>query len=191
MKGICLDESAGQSVLVLADMPRPQPGEGELLIEVRAAGVTPTELSWYPTLHTKAGGVRAGAVPGHEFSGVIAAVGANVGSLAVGHEVFGMNDWYSEGAMAEYCTAPYFAVAPKPFTLSHEEAASIPIGALTAWQGLFDHAHLEPGETVLIHGGAGAVGVFAIQLARVHGLTWSLLPPQTTGISSQTWERTK
>ena len=90
-------------------------------------------------------------------------------SLEIGREVYGMNDWYSDGAMAEYCIAPFFAVAPKPCRLSHDEAAAVPISALTAWQGLFDHAKLQRGEHVLIHGGAGAVGVFAIQLARLHG----------------------
>ncbi len=99
----------------------------------------------------------------------MAAVGEDVGSLEIGHEVYGMNDWYSEGAMAEYCIAPFFAVAPKPRSLTHLEAASVPISALTAWQGLFDHAKLRPGERVLVHGGAGGVGLFAIQLARLHG----------------------
>lgn len=139
------------------------------MIRVCAAGLTPTELSWYPTLHTKSGALREDAVPGHEFSGIVAAVGEGVGSLAVGREVYGMNDWYSNGAMADYCVAPFFAVAEKPRSLTHAEAASVPIAALTAWQALFDHADLRPGERVLIHGGAGAVGVFAIQLANLRG----------------------
>ena len=139
------------------------------MIQVRAAGVTLTELSWYPTSHRKTGEARTAAVPAHEFSGVVAAVGPDVGSLEIGREVFGMNDWYSDGAMAEYCIAPFFALAPKPCCLTHFQAASVPISALTAWQGLFDHAKLQPGEIVLVHGGAGAVGVFAIQIARLHG----------------------
>jgi NADPH:quinone reductase-like Zn-dependent oxidoreductase len=80
-----------------------------------------------------------------------------------------MNDWFADGALAEFCIAPLSSVAAKPRNLSHAEAASVPIGALTAWQGLFDHAKLQSGERVLVHGGAGAVGVFAIQLARLHG----------------------
>ena len=103
------------------------------------------------------------------FPGVVAAVGDGVGCLEVGREVFGMNDWYSDGALAEYCIAPFFAVAPRPASLSDVEAASVPISALTAWQGLFCRARLQAGERVLIHGGAGAVGTFAIQLARFHG----------------------
>jgi NADPH:quinone reductase-like Zn-dependent oxidoreductase len=129
----------------------------------------PTELSWYPTTHDQAGGKRTGAVPGHEFSGVVEAAGEDVGRLEIGREVFGMNDWFADGAMADFCVAPFFAVAPKPQRLSHVEAASVPISALTAWQGLFGRCGLQPGERVLVHGGAGAVGTFAIQLARLHG----------------------
>src|SRR5277367_1608390 len=149
--------------------PEPRPGCRELLIRVRAAGVTATELGWYPSWHTKSGDERVAAVPCHEFSGVVVAVGKDVGSLEIGLGVFGMNDWYSDGAAADYCIAPYFAVVPKPPRLTDAEAASVPIGALTAWQALFDRAHMQPGEHVLIHGGAGAVGIFAVQLACLHG----------------------
>jgi len=165
MKAVTVDHGTAASAVA----PQPQPGRGELLIQVCAAGLMTTELSWYPTSHRKTGELRFGAVPSHEFSGVVSAVGEDAGTLGVGHAVFGMNDWYSDGAMAEYCIAPFYALALKPARLSHVEAASVPIGALTAWQGLFDHARLQPGERVLVHGGAGSVGVFAIQLARLHG----------------------
>jgi NADPH:quinone reductase-like Zn-dependent oxidoreductase len=156
-------------VLVEAQAPRPEPGAGELLVRVCAAGVTPTELLWYPTTHRKTGEPRDGAVPGHEFSGVIEAAGDDKGGLETEQEVFGMNDWFAEGATAEFCIAPFSSVAGKPRRLAHVEAASVPIGALTAWQGLFDRARLQPGQRLLVHGGAGAVGVFAIQLGRLHG----------------------
>ncbi len=169
MRVIRLAESAQGATLVEADAPQPRPGPDELLIRVCAAGVTPTELLWYPTSHTKTGEKRVGAIPGHEFSGVIEDVGEDVGSLEIGQEVFGLNDWFADGAMAERCTAPFSAVAPKPARLTHVEAASVPIGALTAWQGLYDRAMLQAGERVLVHGGAGAVGLFAIQLARLRG----------------------
>ncbi|MCU1235057.1 MAG: Alcohol dehydrogenase, zinc-binding domain protein [Candidatus Solibacter sp.] len=155
--------------LVEDNAPTPQPGTCELLIRVRAAGVTPTELIWYPTSHRKTGEPRAAAIPAHEFSGVVEAIGAEVGRLEIGHEVYGMNDWFADGAMAEYCIADFSCVAPKPPSLTHAEAAAVPIGALTAWQGLFDRARLQPGERVLVHGGAGAVGLFAVQLAAMHG----------------------
>jgi NADPH:quinone reductase-like Zn-dependent oxidoreductase len=87
----------------------------------------------------------------------------------IGREVFGMNDWFANGATADYCTAPSASVVSKPSRLTHVEAASVPIGALTAWQGLFNRAKLQAGERTLIHGGSGAAGVFAIQLARRAG----------------------
>ena len=154
--------------LVSAEVKTPQPGRGEVLIRVHAVGVTHTELLWQPTTHTKSGENRRHAIPGHEFSGTIAAVGAGADG-AVGEEVFGMNDWYAQGATAEFCCAPPSAIALKPARLTHVEAASVPIDALTAWQGLFERAQLQAGERVLIHGGAGAVGVLAIQLARLRG----------------------
>jgi NADPH:quinone reductase-like Zn-dependent oxidoreductase len=158
-----------QPPMLREDMAQPVPGFGELLIRVCAAGVILTELQWYPTTHTSGGANRESAVLGHELSGIVEAAGPCVGSLEVGREVYGLNDWFSDGAMAEYCVAPFFAVAPKPRHLSHTEAASVPISALTAWQGLFDRAKLNPGETVLVHGGTGAVGMFVAQLARRHG----------------------
>jgi NADPH:quinone reductase-like Zn-dependent oxidoreductase len=155
--------------LVAAELPRPEPGDGEILIRVHAAGVTPTELLWYPTTHTKEGAPRAGAVPGHEFSGVVAAVGENAGGFHAGDAVYGMNDWFANGATAEFCITVPQNIAQKPAALTHEAAAAVPIGALTAWQGLFDRARIQPGEHVLVHGGAGSVGLFAIQLAHLHG----------------------
>ncbi|HEY4359963.1 MAG TPA: NADP-dependent oxidoreductase [Bryobacteraceae bacterium] len=169
MRAIRVDDSDPSRVLLDEAAAQPKPGAGEVLIRVAAAGVTLAELSWYPTSHQKSGEPRVGAIPGHEFSGLVAAVGKDVGRLAVGHAVFGMNDWYADGAMAEYCTAPYFAIAPKPSRLTLTQAASVPISALAAWQALFDHAKLHRGETVLIHGGAGAVGSFAIQFAHLFG----------------------
>lgn len=169
MRAFRLAESGQPTARIQQDVPRPVPGRGELLIRVYAAGFLATELSWYPTWHTKTGEARVGAVPGHEFSGVVAAAGPEVGCLEVGQHVFGMNDWYSDGAMADYCVAPFFAVIPKPPGLTHVEAASVPISALTAWQGLLDHGKLQKGDRVLIHGGAGGVGVFAIQVAHLHG----------------------
>jgi len=141
-----LADSVQPPSLIQDDAPQPRPGRGELLIRVRAAGVTLKELSWYPTTHRQTGEARTGALPAHEFSGVIAGVGEDVGGLEIGQEVFGMNDRYPDGAMAQDCIAPFFALAPKPRRLTHVEAASVPIGALTAWQGLFDHAKLQPGE---------------------------------------------
>ena len=155
--------------LAIAEVPMPAPGKGEVLIQVRAAGVTHTELRWYPTSHNKEGGPRGHAIPGHEFSGAVAQIGEEVDAFAVGDEVFGMNDWFTDGATAEYCVTLRASIARMPAALSLVEAAAVPIGALTAWQGLLDRAKLQAGERVLVHGAAGAVGVFAVQLAHLHG----------------------
>jgi NADPH:quinone reductase-like Zn-dependent oxidoreductase len=162
------DDSRPVPGLVPAEVETPQPGPGLILIQVHAFGVTHTELLWQPTTHTTSGEARCHAIPGHEFSGTVSTVGPGANGV-VGEEVFGMNDWYAQGAAAEFCCALPSAIAPKPARLTHVEAASIPIDALTAWQGLFDRARLQAGERVLIHGGAGAVGVLAIQLARRRG----------------------
>jgi NADPH:quinone reductase-like Zn-dependent oxidoreductase len=108
---------------------------------------------------------------GHEFSGEIAAVGDGVVDVAVGSSVYGLNDWFGDGALAEYCVAREADVAPKPRSVDHLAAAVTPISALTAWQGLIERAHLAAGERVLVHGAAGAVGGFAVQLARWRGAT--------------------
>jgi NADPH:quinone reductase-like Zn-dependent oxidoreductase len=169
MKVIRFNDSPDAPGLIPDTMPAPEPGEGELLIRVRAVGVTPPELRWYPTTHRPDGGRRLGAIPGHEFSGTVEGIGKGVDSRLLGRVVFGMNDWFGEGATAEYCTAKADGVALKPDGIGHCEAAAVPIGALTAWQGLYERAGLRSGENVLIHGGAGAVGVFAIQLAHRMG----------------------
>jgi NADPH:quinone reductase-like Zn-dependent oxidoreductase len=169
MKSLRLIKAAPAPQLSEQEVPRPVPRKGEVLIRVYAAGITPTELAWSTTTHTKDGAERIGAVPGHEFSGEIAALGEGVDALRIGQPVYGMNDWFEDGALEGYCLTQPASIAPKPTTLGHTEAASVPIAALTAWQGLFDRAQLQPGERVLVHGGAGAVGVFAIQLARWRG----------------------
>lgn len=147
----------------------PEPADGELLIQIYAAGVTPTEKLWYTTTHCRDGSPRRNAVPAHEFSGIVAALGAGISDYRPGDVVFGMNDWFAEGAIAEFCKTKAASVAAKPSSLSHAQAASTPIGSLTAWQGLHSQAKLQKGERVLIHGGAGAVGLFAVQLAKLQG----------------------
>ena len=169
MKAMQVDKADQGPVLILVELQKPDASLGEILVQVHAAAVTPTELLWYPTTHTKSGTARMHAVPGHEFSGVIAAIGKDVQHFEVGDEVYGMNDWFADGATAEFCITLPQNIARKPATLSHEVAASVPIGALTSWQGLIDRAKLEPGERVLVHGGAGAVGLYAVQLARIRG----------------------
>jgi NADPH:quinone reductase-like Zn-dependent oxidoreductase len=169
MKAIQVKRTDQGPGLILVELQKPEPGLGEILIHVHAAGVTPTELLWYPTTHTKSGTARMRAVPGHEFSGVIAAIGKDVQDFELGDEVYGMNDWFADGATAEFCITLPQNIARKPTTLNHETAASVPIGALTSYQALIDRAKLAPGESVLIHGGASAVGLYAVQLAHIRG----------------------
>jgi NADPH:quinone reductase-like Zn-dependent oxidoreductase len=170
MKAICLRARGGPEALAAEEVPQPRPGGGEVLVRVHAAGVIPTELSWVPTWTTPAGEPRPWPViPGHEFSGAIAALGAGVSDVAVGDLVYGLNDWYRDGAQAEYCVARVADVAPKPAGVDHAHPAATPISALTAWQGLVERAGLAAGQRVLIHGAAGGVGTFAVQLARWRG----------------------
>lgn len=169
MKAVQVNTAGVAPRLTFVELPKPEAGLGEVLVRVCATGVTPAELGWYSTTHAKSGISRTRAVPGHEFSGVIVATGENAEGFEIGDEVYGMNDWFADGATAEFCTTLPQNVARKPGTLSHEDTASVPIGALTAWQGLIDRARLEPGERVLVHGGAGGVGVYAVQLAHNRG----------------------
>jgi NADPH:quinone reductase-like Zn-dependent oxidoreductase len=159
-KGITLQE---------AERPTPTPGRGELLLRVHAAGIITTELTWSPTTHHADGSTRKHAIPAHEFSGEVVTPGEGVTGFTVGQSIYGMNDWYQEGALAEFCIAPASSIAAKPKSLSHEQSASVPISALTASQGLTTHGHLQAGERVLIHGGAGGVGLFAVQFAKSIG----------------------
>src|SRR5690242_5381928 len=125
MKAICLRARGGPEVFSYEDVPRPRPGEGEVLVRVHAAGVINTELSWVPTWTTPAGEPRPWPViPGHEFSGEIAALGDGVADLRVGDLVYGLNDWYRNGASAEYCVARVADFAPKPIGVDHVQAAA-------------------------------------------------------------------
>jgi NADPH:quinone reductase-like Zn-dependent oxidoreductase len=170
MNAIRLYARSGPQAMLYEDAPVPQPGAGEVLVRVHAAGVISTELTWAPTWNTPAGTPRTlPVIPGHEFSGEIAALGAGVADARVGDQVYGLNDWYRDGAQAEFCLARVVDLANKPASLNHVDAAAVPISALTAWQGLFDRGRLEAGQRVLIHGAAGGVGVFAVQFARWRG----------------------
>jgi NADPH:quinone reductase-like Zn-dependent oxidoreductase len=156
--------------MVYETAPTPQPGEGEVLVRVHAAGVIPTELVWVPTWTLRTGERRPlPVIPGHEFSGEIAALGAGVKDVTLGELVYGLNDWYRDGAQAEYCVARVGDFAGKPASIDHVHAAATPISALTAWQGLIERGRLVTGERVLIHGAAGGVGSFAVQLAAWRG----------------------
>src|SRR5436190_5144776 len=134
--------------LRLEETDRPVPGEGEVLVRVHAAAITRNELEW-PT-------DRLPAVPSYELSGVVA---------ATGEEVFALTPFDRDGVAADYALVPAVVLAAKPVRLTHVEAAALPIGGLSAWQGLFVHGRLQAGERVLVTGGSGGVGHLAVQLA--------------------------
>lgn len=159
------------SPLAVEPVPRPAPGIGDVLVAVRAASITPTELGWPSSWTDRAGRERSPVIPGHEFSGVVVALGPGTTGPGVGDPVFGIADWYRDGAAAGYLAVEARNVAAKPLSLSHAEAACVPLAASTAWQALFVHGRLREGQRVLIHGAAGGVGVFAVQLARSAGAT--------------------
>ena len=167
MKAIRLHQLGGPESLRYEDAPKPIPKGSQVLVQVYATAITPTEFDWYPTFHTTEGGMRPfPIILGHEFSGVVEAVGSDCTDVQVGGPIYGLSDWFIDGAQAEYCLTIPANIAPKPVTLEHTQAAAVPISALTAWQALIDRAHLSIGQRVLIHGAAGGVGSFAVQLAR-------------------------
>jgi NADPH:quinone reductase-like Zn-dependent oxidoreductase len=147
--------------LVAEQLPTPRPGAGEALVRVHAAAITRNELDWPAD--------RLPAIPSYEFSGVVAAVGPGVEQVRVGEAVYALGDFGRDGAAADYTVVDAGLLAPKPRTLDHLQSAAIPLAGLGAWQGLFEHGRLVAGQRVLIHGAAGGVGAFAVQLAHWRG----------------------
>jgi NADPH:quinone reductase-like Zn-dependent oxidoreductase len=168
MKAIRMHEPSGISALVYEEVPDAKPTLGDVLVKVSACGITHTELDW-PLWTCRAGHHRATIIPGHEVSGVVAALGFGTAGIAVGDEVYGLTDQLRDGAAAEYVAVEARNLAPKPRTVDHAHAAAVPRAGLTAWQALFDHGKLTSGQTVVIHGAGGAVGSTAVQLAHWAG----------------------
>ena len=159
MRAMCAS-SADPADLTSQSVPVPDAGPGELLVEVRATAITADELTWPESWP---------AIPCHDVSGVVAATGPGSAGWRPGDEVYGLVGFDRPGAAAEYVTAPAADLALKPASVDHLAAAAVPLGALTAWQALHEHAQLAPGQHVLVHGGAGGVGAYATQLAAQHG----------------------
>ena len=168
MKAIRVHEPTGIDGLVFEDAPDATPMACDVLVKVAACGITHNELDW-PVWTCRAGHRRSSIIPGHEVSGVVAALGYGTAGFAVGDEVFGLTDQFRDGAAAEYVAVEARNVARKPQTVDHIHAAAVPRAGLTAWQALFDHGRLAKGQTVVIHGAGGAVGSTAVQLARWAG----------------------
>ena len=148
---------------------RPEPGIGDVLIQVGAASFTPTELQWPSTWVDRSGRDRRPVIPGHEVSGTVVGLGYGTTGFGVGDEVFGLTDWYRDGSLAEFVAVEARNLAAKPGSLSHVDAAAFPMAALTAGQALFVHADLKADQKVVIHGAGGGVGTLAVQLAASAG----------------------
>jgi NADPH:quinone reductase-like Zn-dependent oxidoreductase len=154
----------GPEVLVVEQTAVPVPAAGEVLVAVHAAAITFDELTWEETW-TRDGASRTPVIPSHEVSGVVAEVGSGVPDFVPGDEVYGLIRFDRDGAAAEFVAVPAADLAAKPSTVSHACAAALPLAGLTALQAIVDHAAVQPGEQVLVHGGAGGVGALAVQLA--------------------------
>ncbi|GIF53465.1 NADPH:quinone reductase-like Zn-dependent oxidoreductase [Asanoa ferruginea] len=163
------DRAAGVAGLTLTDMPYPHAAENDVIVRVHAAGFTPGELDWPGTWTDRAGRDRTPTTPGHELSGTVAELGYGTTGLTVGQRVFGLTDWTRNGSLAEFTAVEARNLAPLAADVDHTVAAALPISGLTAWQGLFEHAQLTTGQTVLVNGAAGGVGSIAVQLARDAG----------------------
>jgi putative PIG3 family NAD(P)H quinone oxidoreductase len=166
MTGIEIAEPGGAEVLRPAELPVPQPGEGEVLIKVAAAGVNRPDVMQRQGLYPAPKG--ASALPGLEVAGEVVAVRPGAQGVDVGDQVCAL---VAGGGYAEYCTAPAETCLPMPRGLSPIDAAGLPETVFTVWSNVFDRARLQVGETLLVHGGSSGIGTTAIQMAKVYGCT--------------------
>jgi NADPH:quinone reductase-like Zn-dependent oxidoreductase len=179
MKAIVVtDEAAGTAGMTLVDRPGPDPvrlaslegaSYGDVVVQVHASGFTGNELEWPSTWVDRLGRDRTPSIPGHEVAGVVTALSYGTTGLSVGQRVFGLTDWTRDGTLAEYTVVEARNLAPLPGDVDFTVGAGVAMTGLTAWQGLFDHGRLRAGQSVLVHGAAGAVGSMATQLAREAG----------------------
>src|ERR1700748_3250508 len=170
MKAIAVtDEAAGMAGMTLVERPQPPAAINDVIVQIHASGVVPTEMEWPSTWVDRANRDRTPSIPGHELAGVVTALGYGTTGLSVGQRVFGLADWYRDGTLAEYVAIEARNLAPLPGDVDFTVGASLPISGLTAWQGLFQLGHLQAGQSVLAHGAAGAVGTMVTQLAREFG----------------------
>jgi NADPH:quinone reductase-like Zn-dependent oxidoreductase len=168
MTALRAHRQGGPEVLVVERAPIPVPAADEVLVAVHVAAITFDELTW-PQTWARGGVSRTPVILSHEVSGVVLEVGSEVKDVSAGDDVCGLIGFDRDGAAAEFVAVPAVDLAQKPAGLSHAVAAALPLAGLTAYQALVDRAAVQPGEAVLVHGGAGAVGVLAVQLAAMLG----------------------
>src|SRR5579872_6505468 len=170
MKAIVVtDQAAGTAGMKLVERPKPQAAINEVVVQVHASGFTSGELTWPSTWTDRLDRVRTPSIPGQELAGVVTALGYGTTGLSVGQRVFGLTDSYSGGTLAEYVAVEARNLAPLPGDIDFTVGASVAMPGLTAWQGLFEHGRLQAGQSILVHGAAGAVGSMVAQLAREFG----------------------
>jgi NADPH:quinone reductase-like Zn-dependent oxidoreductase len=170
MKAIAVtNQAAGTAGMKLVERTEPQAAINDVVVEVHASGFVPTELTWPSTWTDRLDRDRTPSIPGHELAGVVTALGYGTAGLSLGQRVFGLTDWYRDGTLAEYAAVEARNLAPLPGDVDFTVGASLPISGLTAWQGLFEYGRLQAGQSVLVHGAAGAVGSMVTQLARDAG----------------------
>jgi NADPH:quinone reductase-like Zn-dependent oxidoreductase len=163
------DQAAGLAGLTLMERPGPRAAINDVVVQVHASGFVATELEWPSTWTDRVGRDRTPSIPGHELAGVVTALGYGTAGLSVGQRVLGLADWYRDGSLAEHVAIEVRNIVPLPGDVEFDVGASVPISGLTAWQGLFEHGHVQAGKSVLAHGAAGAVGTMVTQLAREAG----------------------
>ncbi|MDL2407065.1 NADP-dependent oxidoreductase [Rhizobium calliandrae] len=170
MKAIVVtDQAAGTAGMTLLEQPEPQPAINDVVVQVHASGFTWDELTWPSTWTDRLGRDRTPVIPGQELAGVVTALGYGTTGLSVGQRVFGLTDSYRSGTLAEYVAIEARNLAPLPADVDFTVGASVAMPGLTAWQGLFQHGRLQVGQSILVHGAAGAVGSMVSQLAREAG----------------------
>ena len=170
MKAIVVtDQAAGTAGMTLVERPEPQAAINDVVVQVHASGFTSGELAWPSTWTDRLGRDRTPSIPGHELAGVVTALSYGATGLSVGQRVFGLTDWTRDGTLAEYVAVEARNLAPLPGDVDFTVGAALVMPGLTAWQGLFEHGRLRAGQSVLVHGAAGAVGSMVTQLAREAG----------------------
>jgi NADPH:quinone reductase-like Zn-dependent oxidoreductase len=170
MKAIVVtDHTAGTAGMKLVELPEPPVAINDVIVQVYASSITGDELSWPSTWTDRTDRDRTPSIPGHELAGVVTALGYGTTGLSIGQRVFGLQDWYRNGSLAEYVAIEARNLAPLPDDVDFNDGSALVMPGLTAWQGLFDHGQLQAGQRILVHGAAGIVGSMAVQLAREAG----------------------
>ena len=169
MKAVVVHEYGGPEVLKYEDAPKPEPKENEILVRVVAAGVNPVDGLIRSGKYAKFFNTALPLIPGYDIAGVVEKTGVKIDKFKIGDAVYAYIDLKKGGGYAEYALVTEKEAAPKPKSAGFAEAAAVPVVALTAWQALVDTAKLSAGQSVLIHGGSGGVGSFAIQFAKLRG----------------------